>query len=145
MSSGSAKRNDIRSIDIRLLGSVRVTTSEGALLDLGGPKPRTVLVRLALRPGEVVPTDSLVDTLWGEVPPPTARRSLQAHVAKLRAALGAGDGPLTSNGPGYVLDVPRETVQDCDVELIYTCPIHALSADMQAIVDKARANARRGG
>jgi DNA-binding SARP family transcriptional activator/WD40 repeat protein len=37
-------------------------------------------------------------------------------VAKLRAALGAGDGPLTSNGPGYVLDVPRETVDVLRIE-----------------------------
>ena len=42
-------------------------------------------------------------------------------------------------------NVNRETVQNADVELIYSCPVHALSTDTQAIVDKARANAKRGG
>lgn len=73
-------------------------------------------MRLALRAGEVVSTDSLVDTLWGDDPPPTARRSLQAHVAKLRAALGAGDGPLRSSGTGYVLDVARGWIDVLRIE-----------------------------
>ena len=41
----------------------------------------------------MVSADALVDALWGEDPPPTARRSLQSHVAKLRAALGGDHGP----------------------------------------------------
>lgn len=104
------------SIEVRLLGSVRATTAGGCAINLGGPMPKVVLVRLALRAGEVVSTNSLVDTLWGEDPPPTARRSLQAHVAKLRAALGADDGPLRSSGRGYVLDLPRSRVDVLRIE-----------------------------
>jgi hypothetical protein len=95
---------------------VRVIAPDGSSINLGGPKPKTVLVRLALDVGDVVSADNLVDTLWGERPPRTARRSLQAHVAKLRAALGADDGPLSSSGSGYVLDVARENVDVLRIE-----------------------------
>ena len=43
-----------------------------------------VLVHLLLSPNKAVSTEALIDALWGDDPPPTARRSLQAHVAKLR-------------------------------------------------------------
>lgn len=105
-----------RPLDIRLFGPVRARTRAGRVAELGGPKGKVVLVRLALRAGEVVPTDDIVDTLWGDAPPPTARRSAQAHVAKLRAALGGDDGPIRSQPPGYVLDVPRECVDALRVE-----------------------------
>jgi DNA-binding SARP family transcriptional activator len=104
------------SLDIRLLGSVRATAADGRTINLGGPMQRLVLVQLALRAGEVVSTESLIDVLWGESPPPTARRSLQAHVAKLRAALGAEDGPLSSRGRGYVLEVARSDVDVLRIE-----------------------------
>ncbi|HZI44309.1 MAG TPA: BTAD domain-containing putative transcriptional regulator, partial [Ilumatobacter sp.] len=55
-------------------------------------------------------TDALVDVLWGEDAPPTARRSLQSHVARLRAALGGDDGPLSSQSPGYVLAIDEAQV-----------------------------------
>ncbi len=118
-----------RPLDVRLLGPVRVMATDGSALDLGGPKPRMVLVRLALRAGEVVTTDSLIDTLWGDDPPPTARRSLQAHVAKLRAALGGDDGPLSSSGPGYLLDISRETVDVLRVEDRIAAAHRLLSSD----------------
>lgn len=118
-----------RSFDIRLLGFVRVRSDAGAQLDIGGPKPRAVLLRLALRAGEVVSTDSLVDTLWGDDPPLTARRSVQAHVAKLRASLGGGAGPLGSSGNGYVLDVPRDFVDVLRIEDALKSAGEALATD----------------
>ena len=99
-SSAIAKR-----LQFHVLGPVRVLDDDGAPIDVGGSKPRLVLVRLLLSPNRAVSTDALMTAVWGEDPPPTARRSLQSHVAKLRAALGGDDGPVRSQSPGYVLAV----------------------------------------
>ena len=96
-------------LQFRVLGPVQVL-DHGVAIDVGGSKPRLVLVQLLLNPNRVVSTDTLVDAVWGEDPPPTARRSLQSHVAKLRAALGGDDGPLKSQAPGYVLAVDEAQI-----------------------------------
>ena len=49
---------------------------------------RALLAALALRAGEVVSTDRLVDDLWGERAPASATGSLQNTVSALRKALG---------------------------------------------------------
>jgi DNA-binding SARP family transcriptional activator/WD40 repeat protein len=111
--SGPPEASDIQ---VRLMGSVSVTDGAGRRIDIGGPKPRLVLVHMALNPERIVPAESLIDTLWGEDPPPTARRSLQAHVAKLRSALGGADGPLQPVSPGYVLRIGRSQVDVLSIE-----------------------------
>src|SRR3954452_15539423 len=97
-------------LQFRLLGPVQVLGYDGRSIDVGGSKPRLVLVQLLLNPNCVVSADALVDALWGEDPPPTARRALQSHVAKLRGALGGDEGPLTSQSPGYVLTVDESQI-----------------------------------
>jgi DNA-binding SARP family transcriptional activator/WD40 repeat protein len=108
------RRDESGGIDERLrfrvLGPVRVLDHGGGEIDVGGSKPRLVLVQLLLNPNRVVSSDALIDALWGDDPPPSARRSLQAHVAKLRAALGGDAGPIRSHPPGYVLVVDEDQV-----------------------------------
>ena len=78
---------------------------DGVALDLGPRKQRAVLALLLLNANRVVPTERLIDGLWGETPPETARSALQVYVAGLRKALGS-DGPtLRTHAPGYVLEV----------------------------------------
>src|SRR5918994_1104290 len=72
-------------------------------------KAVTLEVRLlGLRAGEVVPTDRLVDELWGDEPPRAAVGSLQNFVSELRKMLGAE--VLVTRAPGYLLDIPRHAV-----------------------------------
>jgi predicted ATPase/DNA-binding SARP family transcriptional activator len=52
-----------------------------------------------LHANETLSTERLIDELWGEDPPATAARTVQAHVSRLRKALGAGAG----NGAGSVI------------------------------------------
>ena len=107
----AVERRDAAScLRFRILGPVQVLDRDLRAIDVGGAKPRLVLVQLILNPNRVVSTDALVDALWGEEPPPTARRSLQPHVAKLRAALGGDDGPINSRSPGYILSVNEEQI-----------------------------------
>src|SRR5919108_6408627 len=92
-------------VDFRVLGSLEVV-DRGREIPLGGAKQRAVLAVLLLHAGEVVSVDRLIDELWGDEPPATAVKTLQAHVSRLRRALnGAEDGRLETRGHGYVLHV----------------------------------------
>lgn len=59
---------------------------DGEPVSLGPPKQRALLVRLALA-GRSVSIDRLVDDLWPERPPPTARQALQVYASGLRKVL----------------------------------------------------------
>jgi DNA-binding SARP family transcriptional activator len=94
-------------IAFRLLGPLEVEVG-GATLPLGGHKQRALLALLLIHAREVLPTDRLVDELWGERPPKTATTSLQNFVAQLRKVLPAG--LLVTRAPGYVLRASPDQV-----------------------------------
>src|ERR671936_3103396 len=83
-----------------LLGPLLVSR-DGVPLRLGGPKLRTLLAILLLEANKVVSADRLVDSLWGENPPETARNTLQVYVSQLRKLLSPG--ALETAPPGYRL------------------------------------------
>jgi DNA-binding SARP family transcriptional activator len=60
---------------------------------------------LLLHANEVVSTDRLIDALWGAAPPPTAAKTIQVYVSRLRKELG--DGRLATRPPGYALRIDR--------------------------------------
>jgi DNA-binding SARP family transcriptional activator/streptogramin lyase len=74
-------------------------------LDLGPRKQRAVLALLLLNANHVVSTERLIDDLWSDSPPSTARATLQVYVAGLRKALGSGGASLRTRAPGYVLEL----------------------------------------
>jgi DNA-binding SARP family transcriptional activator len=87
-------------IEYRILGPLEVST-DGRVIEVGGPKLRALLVILLLRANQSVPRDVLVHDLWGEQPPAGAQGSLDVYVSRLRKALGAGtDGPVLVTRPG---------------------------------------------
>ncbi|MGH2706332.1 MAG: AfsR/SARP family transcriptional regulator, partial [Actinomycetota bacterium] len=94
-------------MDFRVLGPMEVAGAEGSV-PLGGPKQRAVLAHLLVRANRVASFDSLVDGLWGEEPPETARATIHAYVHNLRKALGPGR--IQSSAPGYVLRVETDEV-----------------------------------
>lgn len=85
-----------------VLGPLEVTR-DGVSIDLGPRKQRAVLAILLLNANRVVPTSRLIDDLWGDAPPETARSALQVHIAGLRKTLGDGGSALVTRAPGYVL------------------------------------------
>ena len=99
--------NKAVTLEVRLLGPLEVDV-DGRILDVRRQKQRALLALLALRAGEVVPTDRLVDELWGDEPPRAAVGSLQNFVSELRKMLGAE--VLVTRAPGYLLDIPRHAV-----------------------------------
>ena len=89
-------------IEFRVLGSLEVVDRDGRLA-LGAPKQRALLAVLLLRRGEPVSSDRLIDEVWGDQPPATATKLVHGYVSSLRKVLG--DGPLLTEGRGYVLRV----------------------------------------
>jgi DNA-binding SARP family transcriptional activator len=92
-------------LDFRILGPLEVR-DDAAVVPVGGEKQRAVLAILLLERGRVVPTDRLIDTLWGENPPRTAATSLQNFVSQLRKQLGAD--VLETRPPGYRIRIAPE-------------------------------------
>lgn len=88
---------------IDVLGPLQVHDGSGAPITVGGPRPRALLVLLALQPGRTVPVEQLVDGQYGGDPPADAVGALQAQVARLRRVLPAG--LLVLDGGGYRLAV----------------------------------------
>ena len=94
-----------------ILGPLEVS-DEGRRVEIGGHKQRALLASLILHANEVVSLDRLIDELWGETPPPTAAKTLQAQVSRLRRSLNGDEepaahmlGPLETRGHGYLLKV----------------------------------------
>jgi DNA-binding SARP family transcriptional activator len=83
-----------------ILGPLEVSKA-GNRLRLGGPKQRTVLAHLILNANRIVSIDSLIDALWGDQPPGTARATTQTYVFRLRSILGAD--AIGWRSAGYVL------------------------------------------
>ncbi|MCX2950043.1 BTAD domain-containing putative transcriptional regulator [Lentzea sp. NEAU-D7] len=93
---------------IGILGPVEAHSPDGKIA-LGGPRPRTLLALLAIRAGEIVPLDRLVDELYGSQPPADAANALQGQVSRLRRALG--NAALVEFHPaGYRLALPASQV-----------------------------------
>jgi DNA-binding SARP family transcriptional activator len=76
------------------------------------------LAVLLIHANEVVSIDRLIDDLWGERPPPTARNSLQNLVSQLRKVLGAQ--VVETKAPGYVVNVGTEHLDSSRFELLLT-------------------------
>jgi DNA-binding SARP family transcriptional activator/tetratricopeptide (TPR) repeat protein len=96
------------------LGPVEILAGPG--VNLGGPKPRTLLAALLLEPGRVVSVDRLVDLIWDENPPQSAIPLVHTYVSALRRGLTSigEQAMLSTRAPGYVLDV---AAQDVDIEV----------------------------
>ena len=91
-----------------ILGPLAVADGERQIV-VPGAKSRPLLV---LHGGRVVPTDRLVDGLWGEHLPADPANALQALVSRLRRALDpSGELALLRSHPsGYLLAVDPEQV-----------------------------------
>jgi DNA-binding SARP family transcriptional activator len=116
----------------RVLGPLEVEADDGPVV-LGGPKERLLLALLLTRPNQVVAVEALLRGLWGEQPPPTAAKTLQSHVMRLRRALelgrarGAAGQVLVTRGPGYLLRVAPGALDAARFEELTSAARRALS------------------
>ncbi|WP_250038217.1 BTAD domain-containing putative transcriptional regulator [Paractinoplanes maris] len=128
---------------LSVLGPLRATV-RGAAADLGGPRQRAVLARLAVAGGDVVSADRLVDDLWGDADVPAkALATLQVHISHLRRALEPGRAPrtpatvLVSAPPGYALRLPPEGVDAWHFDALVRRAATAGPADQVRLLTEA--------
>jgi DNA-binding SARP family transcriptional activator len=102
-------------MEFRVLGPLEVAIG-GRPLAIGAGKPAALLALLLLHANEVVPTDRLIDGLWGARPPKSAGKLLQGYVSRLRRSLAdaagdesyVGESLLLTRPSGYLLQLGPE-------------------------------------
>src|SRR5258708_35530672 len=102
-------------MELRILGPLEVLEN-GQALDLGGAKQRAALAMLALHANRVVAHEQLIEALWEEDPPETARKALQVYVSQLRKALGRER--LETAPRGYLLRLEPDELDLARFELL---------------------------
>jgi DNA-binding SARP family transcriptional activator/CTP:molybdopterin cytidylyltransferase MocA len=103
---------DGRRVDARILGLLDLRV-DGQSVEIATRRQRALLVLLLLNVGRVVSTERLIDQLWDGTPPPQGAVTLRSYVSNLRQALGATGvlgSALVTRGPGYLIDLPAESV-----------------------------------
>lgn len=87
-----------------LLGPLQVHGPDGPLHVPPG-RQEIILAGLLLRANQVVGTEHLVDLIWGDDPPKTARTQVQICISRLRKLLDRAARPaaIATRPPGYVL------------------------------------------
>jgi DNA-binding SARP family transcriptional activator/tetratricopeptide (TPR) repeat protein len=106
--------------------------SDGQRLPMARPQQATVLAALAVDAGRLVAIDTLIGRVWDGGAPPAARRSLQAHLARLNRQLPAET--LVRHSAGYLLDIDPQAV---DVHR-FTSLVRAARAEPDDIDRQAR-------
>ena len=104
-------------VGFRILGPLRAEV-RGAPVDLGGGRARLVLAALLLEPDRPVPVERLVDVVWPDSPPASARTQIAIVVSSLRRAFrGAGrDQVIETVRPGYRVPAEAGTIDAREAE-----------------------------
>jgi DNA-binding SARP family transcriptional activator len=94
---------------VGVLGPLLVRRGD-RVVDVHGAGPRCLLGLLALRPGQMVSREEIVEVLWDGPPPRACLNQIQVYVGRLRRLLEpectarTGFRILVRNGGGYGLD-----------------------------------------
>ena len=100
---------------VEILGPTRISC-DGVPVDVAPLRLRAILGVLAAHLGRRVGRDTLVDILWGPVPPPGAVATLHTYISRLRGLITAAQrgGPpvevIVADAEGYRLAVADEEV-----------------------------------
>jgi predicted ATPase/DNA-binding SARP family transcriptional activator len=94
-------------LEFRILGSLEVSR-QGRALALGSARQRALFAVLLLYANEIVPIDRLIEDLWPDDRPATARNNVEVYISRLRRVLGRD--VLRTSAPGYLLRVDRHQV-----------------------------------
>ncbi|MFC7529219.1 tetratricopeptide repeat protein [Actinoplanes sp. GCM10030250] len=118
--------------EVRLSGPVELRSGD-RILDLGPRQRRHVLAALAVDLGRPVPAEVIIDRVWGHQAPAQARRSVHAHVTRIRRLLeqAGDDGERLRLGPlGYVLGAVTVDLYDYQ-ELVSQGTVSSLRAALR--------------
>jgi DNA-binding SARP family transcriptional activator/tetratricopeptide (TPR) repeat protein len=95
----------------RILGPVEVEGPAGTVRIPPG-RQLVILTSLLVEANQVVSTEHLIDSLWDDQPPDTARTQVQICVSRLRKVLSTAgvDVPILTRPPGYQLRIDESAV-----------------------------------
>lgn len=98
-------RTETSALTFRVLGPLQVQGAGERPLRVPPGRQEVILAALLLESNRVVSTNHLVDLIWEDNPPETARTQVQICVSRLRKLLAAaaGEASITTRPPGYVL------------------------------------------
>jgi DNA-binding SARP family transcriptional activator/tetratricopeptide (TPR) repeat protein len=98
----------------RLLGPIDVADGANIRRDVPPGRQQIVLATLVLNANRIVGVEQLIDAIWYDHPPATARTQVQICVSGLRgtlAGIGPADGgPIVTRPPGYLLRVTDDEI-----------------------------------
>ena len=121
----------------QILGPLTVVDPCGVDLTPRSAHQRTLLADLIIHANQVVSIDRLLDDLWGERPPLTARSSLHNLVSRLRKALGAET--VITRAPGYaILIQPEQLDSVCFERLVQKAMSRLTAAERRAYMEAAQ-------
>ena len=94
-------------MEVRLFGELEAEHA-GEPVPVRGAKQRALLALLALRPGQPVSADRLIDVLWGDGQAAHPANALQAQIGQLRRSFGPA--AIITTEAGYALDAGPDDV-----------------------------------
>ena len=92
-----------------VLGPIRFLRG-GVEQRVGGPRERAVLARLVFDANRVVSVDRLIEAVWHDDPPASARGQIAICMSRLRRALGEAGRVIDTASPGYVARLDEDAV-----------------------------------
>jgi len=102
-------------MQVRLFGELEAEQA-GVPVPVRGAKQRALLALLALRPGQPVSADRLIDVLWGDGQAAHPANALHAQIVQLRRTFGPA--AVVTTEAGYALDVGADDVDVVRFELL---------------------------
>src|SRR5438874_8735980 len=126
-------------MEYRILGPLEVV-DEGEPVALGRLKERLVLAVLLLHANEFVSRERLIDELWGESPPPTAKKAVNVYVSQLRKALTRnGHDPIATADGGYRLEVGSDELDAAHLRrLLASARERAVAGELETAAELLR-------
>ena len=120
-------------MEYRILGPLEVV-HEGEPVPLGRLKERLVLAVLLLHANEFVSRERLIDELWGESPPPTARKAVNVYISQLRKALTRkGLDPIATADGGYRFEIDAQELDAAHMQhLLATARERTAAGELEA-------------
>jgi len=101
----------VTDLDFRILGPL-TALADGATVPVRGGRQQVVLTVLLLEANRIVPVERLVEAVWGQDPPTTARSQIQMAVSELRRTFTKSTGAklIASYPAGYAIEVVEQAV-----------------------------------
>ena len=118
-------------MELRVLGPLEISGENGPV-DLPASKHRRLLAALTLAGGQACSADALIDAVWGETPPASARKLLQVYVSQVRKALPSRDALATAPS-GYVLRLDDGSLDADRFERLHDDAVEALAEGNPAL------------